>query len=677
MRPLLEGLAAGAALDESEIQIAANGPVQAFEALCGTNLDIVMAARFISDAELSACEATGVTFIENVLAYQALVVVSNPALAGVATCTDLTQLDALYGVAAEGSAGNTAVLDSAVPTSEPLTVYVPTAGSAAYELLAALLPSGEVRTDGTPIESAQAAYDALTTAEGAGVAVMTLAEYSALNQSENPLNVVQVRNNDKGICFSPTLETLESADYVAARPLALYSRVERLEALREFLAFAFSNPARDLATAQGFTAPSDSGVARNLTTLTTPLVGRTFSRPAAPVTLDPTAVGEIVIGGTPLAVQIVNELSLNFSNRYASVTLRKGLLGVDKGYADLCAGTVSAVFADRAPSAEESAACQAAGINLIELPMGVQGLVFVVASTQADLPTCLTTQELVSAFTTPLPEDPNAIPPQEGRDYNVGLQNWNALNPAYPDKPLAVFLPARSSFELDWLISVAGTVGAFGRSDFEDAVFYDVTSVSEPVLYRAASVANFDGGGLGILTWKDYQASERREGLRLLAVDNGAGCIAPNESTLTDGTYPLAANFRIVLSDKGLEAAAMGAYAWSLLEPSSLANVGNLGLLGFDQDALNLQADALFVAIREAQARAAQAANAESTAEPSPEATAEATIEVTPEATAEVTPEATEEPTATMTPILPTATPQPTAEASPSRTPRPTRTPSN
>jgi phosphate transport system substrate-binding protein len=630
MQALVQALTDGykaASGDEAVFEIAANGPNVAFEALCSDELDVVAATRYITDEEIAQCDSAGVEFVETLVGFQGLVAVLTPNLgANPVTCASLDQLDALYGLPAEGVAGDITLLDP-LAESIPLTIYSPNADSEAYALLQALLPSGEIRGDVTFYDDPAEVVGQLSGGEN-GIAYMTLSAYDALeNKAEvTALNIAKARTGD---CYSASLSNIEVGSYEAARPLMLVTQKDSLEAnpsLRDLLVFLNEEDGAALVSESGFLAPSAASVARNMNNITGPRAGRTFSRPASPVAISTTAEGTVNIGGSPLAFEVVNAMTSSFTTTYASATLNTNLVSNAAAWDDLCAKTVDVIFTTEDASDEQKAACEAAEVGTFDVQVGTEAVVFAVAAKNEDLPTCLTVENLAKAFAAPIPEG-DEIPQSEGREIPVGVTNWNELDSSYPDLPLFIFLPGRSAWETDWVFGKAGMSNAFNRSDKEDAVAYDPNN-REPGLYRAAAVANYDGAGLAVLRWGDFVRSEHVSDLRLLEVDGGSGCVAPNLATIEDGSYPFSTSISLHFSRPSMGNEVVAAFMWDALGETAVSNLLTINLPTVNDAGLQTARDEVFDLIEEAIAQAAAEAV---TAIPELEATEESTPEPTEE----------------------------------------------
>jgi hypothetical protein len=172
--------------------------------------------------------------------------------------------------------------------------------------------------------------------------------------------------------------------------------------------------------------------------------------------------------------------------------------------------------------------------------------------------------------------------------------------------------------------------------------------ISGDVLYRAAATANVPGA-LTFMTWTDYQdvLSNAQANIQLVAVDGGAGCVAPSVETITDGTYPLARPLNVVVNKAALTDITVQSWLWSVFSDQNHSLFTASGLVGVPVESLDAVRAELQTAFDEAaaEAEAAAAAALEAASTEEPVATTEG--ESTPEGVASPEDEATAEGEAT------------------------------
>lgn len=624
--------------NEFALEVRTNGPNAAFEAFCNGEIGLVMSTRYLTNEEETACANNNVEFIENLVAYQGVVFLLSPGVQTTLTCVSVAEMETVFGLGGEGTKFDVQKLAPEDAASQ-LEVYGPKAETRSYDILTGLMAGGEVRSDYTHYEDAATLVDTLSLGEAPGIAALSFAEYSALADTKG-VTVLKVRNDETGDCIDPTLAAFETDTYEAVRPQVLYVSMSARQdaAIREFLTFVnnIETGAMPIAPEVGYTAASEPSYARSENNLVIPTTGRTFSRPTSPVVVSTLETGTVNFAGTAQGARLINTLTSNFTSEFTSATINSRFFGSDQAFEALCAGEADVVLADRTPSDDERAKCAEQNIEILESYVGTEALVFLVRADNAEIPQCVSIEELAQAFAAPL-ETAEETPNAEGREIPKGPANWNELNASYPDLPLTIFAPGASSLETGWLFAEAGQSSAFTRSNQEANVFYPPVNYADSNLYNAAAVANFEGAGLTVVYWNDYQNSEHKDALRPLQV--GENCIAPDATTIGDGTYPFSAPLSLYFSKATMGQPIVGAFMWSLISEDTLEGVGELNLAVSNVEALRGQRDTFFALIEEAQAAFAEQQAAEATAE----ATADANATADPNATAEATQAATAE----------------------------------
>jgi phosphate transport system substrate-binding protein len=209
-------------------------------------------------------------------------------------------------------------------------------------------------------------------------------------------------------------------------------------------------------------------------------------------------------------------LALYASRLVTDVVL--GQSGTGGGFKKFCAGELDINTASRPISPQEARACEEKGVNFIELPIAVDGVVVVVPK-DAEFVKSLTVEELRRIW----------APTSEGQ-----VKSWRDVRKSFPEVPLRLFGPGLESGTYDFFTeAVNGSAGA-SRSDYEASGDDDVI---------AARVSETPGA-LGYFGLAHH--AKHGERLRAVAIDdgkpeNGDGPVAPSAMSVTDGSYqPLA-----------------------------------------------------------------------------------------------------------------------------------------
>jgi phosphate transport system substrate-binding protein len=184
-----------------------------------------------------------------------------------------------------------------------------------------------------------------------------------------------------------------------------------------------------------------------------------------------------------------------------------GEAGTGGGFERFCAGETDISDASRPIEEDEKAACADAGIEYTELQVATDALTVVV---HRDLAVdCLTVDQLVALW------EPGSK-----------VDNWQDLDPSFPDQEIALFGPGTDSGTYDYLANdVIGAESEATRDDYE-------ASEDDNVLVQG--VANTEGA-TAYFGYTYYE--ENADALKAVAIDSGDGCVAPSAETARDGSY--------------------------------------------------------------------------------------------------------------------------------------------
>jgi phosphate transport system substrate-binding protein len=243
--------------------------------------------------------------------------------------------------------------------------------------------------------------------------------------------------------------------------------------------------------------------------------------------------GTIVIDGSSTVFPITEAAGIEFAGLAPDVQIQLGVSGTGGGFSKFCAGETLISDASRPIKQSEAAACAAAGIDFVELPVAFDGL-SVVVQRENDWATCMTLDELKRIWE----------PAAEGQ-----ITSWAQVRTGWPERPLALYGAGRDSGTFDYFTqAIVGEEGA-ARNDY--------TASEDDYLLAQDIAANPDG--IGFFGYAYY--SEYRDQLNLVAVDAGAGCVTPNNATISDGSYqPLSRPIFIYVRSDALDQPATAAF---------------------------------------------------------------------------------------------------------------------
>jgi hypothetical protein len=196
---------------------------------------------------------------------------------------------------------------------------------------------------------------------------------------------------------------------------------------------------------------------------------------------------------------------------------------------------------------------------------------------------------------------------------------WEQVNTGFAATPILVLAPVAGDGVTDLLLRLSAGPNTFLRADAQ--------AFADP-LYRAAAVANVEGA-ITFMDWSDYLrvADSGQQGIQLVSVDGGAGCVEPSDDSFQAGDYPLMEQLTLLANPVSLGQPGTQAALWYLFSDRNFNLLSGANLFGLpfaDLAPLRYGLQDAFTAAEQAAAEAAAEAAA-AAAEATPEATAEAT----------------------------------------------------
>ena len=233
--------------------------------------------------------------------------------------------------------------------------------------------------------------------------------------------------------------------------------------------------------------------------------------------------GEVVVDGSSTVQPLTAAAGELYAEEQPGVNVSVATSGTGGGFEKFCQGQTDISNASRPIAEDEVAICEENGIEFTELRVASDALT-VVTSTENDFVDCLTVEELNTMW----------APEAEGE-----VDNWNQVNPDFPDAPLELYGPGTDSGTFDYFTDeVNGEEGA-SRSDYN-------ASEDDNVLVQGVSGS---ANALGYFGYTYYE--ENADALKAIEIDSGSGCVAPSAETVADGSYtPLARPLFIYVANK-------------------------------------------------------------------------------------------------------------------------------
>ena len=234
--------------------------------------------------------------------------------------------------------------------------------------------------------------------------------------------------------------------------------------------------------------------------------------------------GNIEIDGSSTVFLITEAVAEEFHKVHPGVQVNVGSSGTGAGSKRFTVGDIDIGDASRPIKDAEAAAATENGVEYHEIRVAMDGL-SVVVSPRNDFVECLTVEELRRIW------EPGST-----------VDTWQDIRPGWPDRSIRLYGPGTDSGTFDYFTEEIVGEAQASRSDY-------TASEDDNVLVRGIVG---DRNALGYFGYAYYEQS--RDQINLVAIDSGAGCVAPSGETIENGTYaPLSRPLFIYVSKESLQ----------------------------------------------------------------------------------------------------------------------------
>jgi phosphate binding protein len=232
--------------------------------------------------------------------------------------------------------------------------------------------------------------------------------------------------------------------------------------------------------------------------------------------------GTVTIDGSSTVAPLSEAAADLYRDVQPGVNVTVATTGTGGGFKKFCAGETDISDASRPIKDEEIAACKAKGIEYTEVVIANDGL-SVVTNLENNWASCLTVAQLKTIWS----------PESEGK-----IENWNQVDPKFPDVPLTLFGAGTDSGTFDYFTeAINGEEGA-SRTDYSPSEDDNVTIQG----------VKGDKGAVGYFGLSYVE--ENKDSIQAVQIDGGDGCVAPTAATVQDGTYkPLSRELYIYIKN--------------------------------------------------------------------------------------------------------------------------------
>jgi len=275
-----------------------------------------------------------------------------------------------------------------------------------------------------------------------------------------------------------------------------------------------------------------------------------------------TLSGDIRIDGSSTVGPLTEAAAEVFQGENPDVRVTVGISGTGGGFEKFAAGETDISDASRPIKDEEAAALAEAGIEYGNMTIAMDGLA-VVINPENDWAESLTVEQLNMIW-----------------DADSEIDNWNQVDPSFPDVPLELFGPGPDSGTFDYFTDVINGEEGVSRTDY-------LATEDDNVAVQGVAGSK---GGMAYFGLSYYE--QNTDTLKVVAIDGGSGPVTPSRETVQSGEYqPLSRPLFIYVNTASLERPEVEAFVQFYLD--NLTQIAE---------------QALFVPLTEEQTAEAQAA---------------------------------------------------------------------
>lgn len=234
--------------------------------------------------------------------------------------------------------------------------------------------------------------------------------------------------------------------------------------------------------------------------------------------------GEVVADGSSTVGPLTSSAAEGYKDDQPKVNVKVTISGTGGGFKKFCNDETDISNASRAIKDTEKAECDKKSIAYTEMIMANDALTVVVSkeNTWAD---CLTVAQLKKIW------EPNSK-----------VNNWNQVDPSFPNEPLKLFGAGTDSGTFDFFTEKINGKEKASRTDY-------TPSEDDNLIVQGVSGSK---GGLGYFGFTYFEENEGK--LKALKIDGGGGCVAPSVADAQSGKYkPLSRPLFVYVKKKSMD----------------------------------------------------------------------------------------------------------------------------
>lgn len=259
--------------------------------------------------------------------------------------------------------------------------------------------------------------------------------------------------------------------------------------------------------------------------------------------------GSVAVSGSSTVEPISRAVAEAFAAQNDQVEITVEGPGTGDGFELFCQGETDISDASRPIKEEEAAACEEAGIEFVELEVGIDGISVVTAEDNAL--ECLSFADLYALIG---PEADGSVNTwADAQEVATALGSETEL----PDEDLVITAPGEESGTFDSFIEIVLETAAEPRVEDGSITEDEAATTRSDYQAQANDNAIIEGvaGAPGGLGWVGFAFADQAEGVKKMPISEepGGECIEPTTETIQDGSYPISRSLYIYVSTAAVE----------------------------------------------------------------------------------------------------------------------------
>lgn len=239
---------------------------------------------------------------------------------------------------------------------------------------------------------------------------------------------------------------------------------------------------------------------------------------------------EVSVDGGAVGFPIHQAVAEEFQKANPDAQVSVASSGTGGGISKFCNGDIDVVGASRAIKNEEIKTCKKKGIEVVELPIALDGIA-VIVNRENNFAKCLTIKELNKIWNS---------------KSTSKINSWNQVNSKFPNQPIKLYAPASDTGTFDYFTQAVTRKAKNSRTDY-------TPSQNQNVLVQGVAG---DVNALGYVGISFYLANQNK--LNLVAVESPKGKCetpVPLDNVVKNVYLPLSRPLFIYISKRSLDTA--------------------------------------------------------------------------------------------------------------------------